>query len=184
MPSSRRQIVAISASYAPIDCKMRLGRAQPVRQIAEPRRTAAGRPHPRHLPPVRRAAAPDRPTRLPPAAARGWWRGIAASRPARNTASAKAAAAPITCSQVSSTSSSTAAGERLRDALRRDCAAAKIEPDRRGNGDGHEAGIGDRRKLGQPHTVGKLRQEPARRGESEPRFADAAGAGQGNEPVC
>ena len=75
------------------------------------------------------------------------------------------------------------AGERLRHALRRDCAAAKIEPDRRGNGDGHEAGIGDWRKLGQPHTVGKLRQEPARRGESEPRLADAAGAGQGDEPM-
>ena len=76
------------------------------------------------------------------------------------------------------------AGERLRDALRRDCAAAKIEPDRCGNGGGHEAGIGDWRKLGQPHAVGKLRQEPARRGESQPRLADAAGAGQGNEPVC
>ena len=75
------------------------------------------------------------------------------------------------------------AGERLRHALRRDYAAAKIEPDRRGNGDGHEAGIGDWRKLGQPHTVGKLRQEPARRGESEPRLADAAGAGQGDEPM-
>ena len=76
------------------------------------------------------------------------------------------------------------AGERLRHALRRDYAAAKIEPDRRGNGDGHKAGIGDWRKLGQPHTVGKLRQEPARRGEREPRLADAAGAGQANEPVC
>ena len=75
------------------------------------------------------------------------------------------------------------AGERLRHALRRDCAAAKIEPDRRGNGDGHEAGIGDWRKLGQPHTVGKLRQELARRGETEPRLADAASAGQGDEPT-
>ena len=62
-------------------------------------------------------------------------------------------------------------------------AAAKIEPDRRGNGDGHEAGIGDRRELGQPHTVGKLRQEPARRSESEPRLADAASAGQGDQPM-
>ena len=94
-----------------------------------------------------------------------------------------AAAAPITCSQVSSTSSSRSAGERLRHALRRDVAAAKIEPDRRGNGDGHQAGIGDRRQLGQPDTVGKLRQQPARRGESEPRLADAAGAGQRDEPV-
>jgi hypothetical protein len=76
------------------------------------------------------------------------------------------------------------AGERLRDALHRDLAAAKIEPDRRGNGDGHEAGIGNWRKLGQPHTVGKLRQQPARRGESKPRLADTAGAGQGDEPVC
>ena len=75
------------------------------------------------------------------------------------------------------------AGERLRHALRRDFAAAKIEPDRRGNGDGHEAGIGERRKLGQPHTVGKLRQQLARGRESEPRLADAAGAGQGDEPV-
>jgi hypothetical protein len=75
------------------------------------------------------------------------------------------------------------AGERPRHALRRDFAAAKIEPDRRGNGDGHEAGIGDWRKLGQPHTVGKLRQKPVRHGESEPRLADAAGASQGDEPM-
>jgi hypothetical protein len=75
------------------------------------------------------------------------------------------------------------AGERLRDALRREFAAVKIEPDRRGDGDGHEAGIGKWRKLGQPHTVGKLRQEPARRGDSEPRLADAAGAGQRHEPM-
>jgi hypothetical protein len=75
------------------------------------------------------------------------------------------------------------AGEGLRHALRRDCAAAKIEPDRRGYRDRHEARIGDRRKLGQPHAVGKLRQQLARRGESEPRLADAAAAGQRDEPM-
>jgi hypothetical protein len=64
-----------------------------------------------------------------------------------------------------------------------DSASAKIESDRRGNGDGQKVGIGEWRKLGQPHTIGKLRQEPARRGNSEPRLADAAGAGQGNEPM-
>ena len=47
----------------------------------------------------------------------------------------------------------------------------------------HEAGIGNWRELGQPHTVGKLRQKPVRHGESEPRLADAAGAGQGDEPM-
>ena len=29
-----------------------------------------------------------------------------------------------------------------------------------------------------------MRQEPARRRKSEPRLADAAGAGQGDEPMC
>jgi hypothetical protein len=48
----------------------------------------------------------------------------------------------------------------------------------------HKAGIGDWRKLGQPHTVDKLRQEPARRGNSKPRLADTAGTGQRDEPVC
>jgi hypothetical protein len=76
------------------------------------------------------------------------------------------------------------AGERLRDALRREFAAAKIEPDRRGDGDRHEAWISDWQKLDQPHAVRKLRQEPVRCGKSEPRLADAAGVGQGDEPVC
>jgi hypothetical protein len=35
-------------------------------------------------------------------------------------------------------------------------------------------------KLGQPHTIGKLRQQPTSRGESEPRLADATGASQGD----
>jgi len=76
------------------------------------------------------------------------------------------------------------AAERLRYALRRDFAAADVEPDHRGYRDRHEARIGDRRKLGQPHTVGKLRQEPARRGNSKPRLVDTAGVGQRDEPVC
>jgi hypothetical protein len=71
------------------------------------------------------------------------------------------------------------AGEHLRHTMRRHFAAAKIEPDRRGDRDGHEAGIGDWRELGQPHTIGKVRQQPA---SNPPRnswpgtHGDAAGA--------
>src|SRR5205823_4744107 len=37
--------------------------------------------------------------------------------------------------------------------------------------------------LDQPHTVGEVRQQPAPRSHREPRLADAAGAGQGDQPV-
>jgi hypothetical protein len=73
-------------------------------------------------------------------------------------------------------------GERLRNAPRRSL-AAKLQPDRGGDRGRNQARIGNGRKFGQPHTIGKSRQEPARRGESEPRLADAAGAGQGDEPM-
>ncbi|HEV7995172.1 MAG TPA: hypothetical protein VGP52_02820 [Stellaceae bacterium] len=65
----------------------------------------------------------------------------------------------------------------LRHAPRRNLAAAKIEPDRCGGGGRNQCGIGKRRELGQPHAVGKFRQQPARDGEGEPRLADAACAG-------
>jgi hypothetical protein len=49
-------------------------------------------------------------------------------------------------------------GERLRHALCRSLAATKLEPDSGGNRGGNQAGIGERRELGQPYTLGKLRQ--------------------------
>ena len=85
------------------------------------------------------------------------------AEPARSIASAIAAAASITCSQVSSTSNSAPLGERLRHTLRRNLAAAKLEPDSGGNRGGNQPGIGERRELGQPHAVGKVRQQLARK---------------------
>ena len=61
--------------------------------------------------------------------------------------------------------------------------AAKFQPCRRGHRGGNQAGIGQRRKLGEPDAVGKFRQQLARDRQGEPCLADAAGAGQGDEPI-
>ncbi|HEX6442948.1 MAG TPA: hypothetical protein VF007_12225 [Stellaceae bacterium] len=74
------------------------------------------------------------------------------------------------------------AGEGNRHASRRSL-AFQIQPDRRGNRRGNQAGIGEGGELGQPDSVGKVRQQFAGDRQGEPRLADAASAGQGNEPV-
>jgi hypothetical protein len=74
-------------------------------------------------------------------------------------------------------------GERLRHALCRNLAATKLKPHRCGNRGGNQAGIGERRKLGQPHAAGKVRQYLARGCERKLRFADAAGPGQRDQSM-
>jgi hypothetical protein len=74
-------------------------------------------------------------------------------------------------------------GERLRHALCRSLTATKLQSDRCGNRGGNQAGIGERRKLGQPHAAGKVRQYLVRGRERELRFADAARPGQRDQPM-
>ncbi len=75
------------------------------------------------------------------------------------------------------------AGERLRDALRRRLAAAQIQSDSGRDGGGNQARIREGGELGQPHPVGKVRQQLAGKGKRKSGLPDAAGAGQRDEPM-
>ena len=105
------------------------------------------------------------------------------AEPARSTASAIAAAASITCSQLSSTSSN----RRSASACATRCAEisppASSSPTAAATVAGTRPGSAQRRKLGEPDPVGKLRPQLARDRQGEPCLADAAGAGQGDEPM-
>ena len=75
------------------------------------------------------------------------------------------------------------AGQRMWPRAAGDVAGAEFEPDRRGDRGRNQAGIGKRRELGEPDAVGKFRQQLARGRDGEPRLADAAGAGEGDQPM-
>ena len=70
--------------------------------------------------------------------------------------------------------------EHVRDTLGRDRTSGKLEPECCGNGDGDESGISQWRQLGDPHPVGKFRQQLARDLEAETRLADPSLTGQRN----
>ena len=73
--------------------------------------------------------------------------------------------------------------ERPRDTLRGDLLAGKLKPDRGSHRGRNQAGIGQRRKLGEPHAVREFQQKPTGRRQRQPRLANAAGAGEGNEAM-
>ena len=51
------------------------------------------------------------------------------------------------------------------------------------DGGRNEVGVGERREFGGPDSVRELRQQSAGSLEGESRLADAAGAGEGDEPM-
>jgi hypothetical protein len=75
------------------------------------------------------------------------------------------------------------AGERLRHAVCRSFAAAELQADSGSHRGRDQPGIGEGRELGQPHAVGKVRSQLAGECERQRCLADAAGPGQGDEPM-
>ena len=73
--------------------------------------------------------------------------------------------------------------ERVGDGWRRCHARSELEPERGGDGDRNELGIGQRRELDGPNPIGKSRQQVSCDLQAEPCLADAAGAGQGDQPM-
>ncbi len=74
-------------------------------------------------------------------------------------------------------------GERPRHTLRRSFAATKFQPDSGSHRGRDQPGIGEGRELGQPHAIGKVRPQLARKCEGQCCLTDTAGAGQRNEPM-
>jgi len=62
--------------------------------------------------------------------------------------------------------------ERIRDTFGRHSARGEFEPKRRGHGDRDKLGIGERRELGDPGSIGKFRQKMPRDLDAEVRLAD------------
>ena len=75
------------------------------------------------------------------------------------------------------------AGQRIGHAFGGGGSGANVHTCCRGNGGGDQAGIGQRRKLGEPNAVGEFRPQLARDRQGESCLADTAGAGQGDKPM-
>ena len=57
------------------------------------------------------------------------------------------------------------------------------QPERAGGGGGHSVRVGDRRQVDVAHAVGQHVCQSSRDLQGQPGLADAAGAGQRDEPV-
>ena len=75
------------------------------------------------------------------------------------------------------------AAQRLRDPGGGDVATAELEADRGRHRCGKQTRVGQRRQFHEPRPVGELRLQSMPCGERQPALADAAGAGQRDQPM-
>ena len=93
------------------------------------------------------------------------------------------AAASITCSQLSSISTRRFVPRAEATRSVDSAPAESVSPSATATVTGNEAGIGERRELGDPHPVGVTRHQLARGLQAQPGLADTAGPDQRDEPM-